>query len=250
MSGRGYSRIQFLNTYVDNVTVSDVRFIISEHLVESNPGYMVSLNSDMCVRMERDQEFSQAFNSADLILMDSQPLYMYAKSRGIPIKEKISGSDLMDPVCRWAEENGWTCFFLGGKEGVPEAAVSRILKRYPKMQVAGTLSPQIGFETDEAMTREVILAVRRSSPDILFFCCGAPKSEKFISAHLDEMGVPFTLSVGAAIDFMAGTARRAPKWMQGAGLEWFYRFLQEPGRLFKRYFVDCWRLIPILKKYR
>lgn len=249
MKNKKIERVQLLNSYVDNVSRADVRDVVREHVRGRLAGYLVSLNADMCVQLDRDAAFSQAFNAATLILMDSQPLLKYARSHGVPIIEKISGSDLIDPVCSWAAEEGWSCFFLGGKDGVPEKAAHHMSQKHIGLEVAGTFSPQLGFEYDDALTKETIKCVRAAKPDILFFCCGSPKSEKFIYAHLEEMDVPFTFSIGAAIDFAAGNLTRAPKWVQAAGFEWFYRFLKEPKRLFKRYFVDSWALLGIIRQY-
>lgn len=245
-SGR---RIDFLNAFIDNVTLEEVRDVIYEHVTNRVPGYMVSLNTDICIVLDRNSRFMEAYKGASLALMDSQPLLKLARAQGIEIKEKISGSDLMAPVCAWAAKQGWSVFFLGGKEGVPDEAARRLSKSNPGLMVAGVMSPPLGFENDEDETRIVVETVREARPDILFMCCGAPKSEVFLHEHIRELDVPFSLAVGAAIDFAAGNIKRAPTWMQRAGLEWLYRFLLEPNRLFKRYFIDSWHILSILKRY-
>ena len=249
MENKKIERLQLLNSCVDKASWADVRDIVREHVRNRLAGYMVSLNVDMCVQLDRDEAFSRAFNAATLILMDSQPLLRYARSHGVPIIEKISGSDLIDPVCSWAAEEGWSCFFLGGKDGIPEKAAYRMSQKHIGLDVAGAFSPPLGFEREGTLTKETINRICAAKPDILFFCCGSPKTEKFIYDHLEEMGVPFTFSIGAAIDFAAGNVARAPKWMQEAGLEWFYRFIKEPKRLFRRYFVDSWSLLGIIHQY-
>lgn len=242
-------RIPFLNCHIDNVEFDDVMATIDSHVQSGTPGFMVSLNTDIAVQLEKDPAFAEAYAAADLALMDSQPLIWLAKRRGIQVREKLSGSDLMPRICEVAAQRGWSCFFLGGMGDVPATAAANLSQHYPGLVVAGTLSPDYGFEkTDEGLA-QVIQAVRDAHPDILFICLGTPKSEKILYPHLDEFGVPFTLSVGAAIDFAAGTANRAPEWMQHAGLEWLYRFAQEPKRLFKRYFVDSWKLADIWRNY-
>lgn len=242
-------RVPFLNAAFDNVDLAQVREVMTEHVRKREPGYMVSLNTDIDIALEHDPEFKAAHRDATLVLMDSQPLFDLAKKQGIPIKEKISGSDLMSPSCKWASEEGWSVFIMGGMPGVPERAANSLMVKYPGLRVAGTLSPERGFERDAAMTDAAIAAVRSSSPDILFLCVGSPKSEKFLHAHLSELGVPFSLVVGAAVDFAAGNVKRAPRWMSDHGLEWFFRFCQEPKRLFRRYFVDSWAILGIIRKY-
>lgn len=242
-------RVPFLNAQIDNVHLSEVHDIVAEHIRTREAGYMVSLNTDIVISLEHDPGFMAAHRDASLVLMDSQPLFDLAVRQGIPMKKKISGSDLVDPVCSWAAEEGWSIFIMGGMPGVPEKAAENLMAQHPGLRVVGTLSPERGFEHDVAMTNAVIRAVCLASPDILFLCVGSPKSEKFLHARLAELGVPFSFVVGAAVDFAAGNVKRAPKWMSDHGLEWFYRFIQEPKRLFKRYFVDSWQLLGIIRKY-
>lgn len=243
-------RTPFLNCFIDNVSFDEAVEVIREHVRSRAPGFMVSVNTDIVIRLESDSKFRKAFNAASLVLMDSQPLMLVARLRGIHVREKLSGSDLMPRMCEVAAREQWKCYFLGGREGVPERAANNLKDRFPDLMVCGTLSPEFGFQTKPGGVEGVAAQVREADPDILFICLGTPKSEKILYEHLEEFGVPFTLSVGAAIDFCAGNVSRAPLWMQNAGLEWFYRFLQEPRRLFKRYFVDSWQFLAIACKYR
>jgi N-acetylglucosaminyldiphosphoundecaprenol N-acetyl-beta-D-mannosaminyltransferase len=242
-------RVEFLNAAFDNVDLAQVRGIVTEHVHSREPGYMVSLNTDIDIRLERDPAFKRAHQDASLVLMDSQPLFNLARKQGIPAKEKIAGSDLIGPACGWAAEEGWSVFILGGKPGVPERAAENLAREHPGLKVAGALSPEYGFERDPESLGKVISAVRDTQPDLLFVCLGAPKSEILVNEHLGEWGVPFSFCVGAAVDFAAGNVERAPRWMSDHGLEWFYRFTREPKRLFKRYFVDSWAMLGIIRKY-
>ena len=242
-------RVPFLAAAYDDVTFEDVCAELTKHVESRVPGYMMSLNLDILIRADKDEAFKEALLGSDLILMDSTPLMKIARRRGLSVKEKLSGSDLMPRICAYAAEKSYTCFILGGMSGVPEAASDKLEGSFPGFEVVGTLSPEFGFEQDEAMTKAVIEAVKGANPDFMFLCLGEPKAGMFISSHLDELGVPFTFNVGAAVDFAAGNVTRAPEWMQNAGLEWLYRFAQEPKRLFKRYFVDSWHFLEILKKY-
>ncbi|AEB07297.1 glycosyl transferase, WecB/TagA/CpsF family [Coriobacterium glomerans PW2] len=242
-------RVAFLNTAFDNVSLSQVREIVADHVQTCVPGYMVSLNSDIDIALEHDREFKAAHNQATLVLMDSQPLFNLARRQGIPVKEKISGSDLMGPVCQWALEQCWSIYILGGMPGVPKKAAENLQKKYPGLKVVGTLSPDYGFERDPVKLSAVLKAVAVTTPDILFVSLGAPKSEKFVHENLYSFGSSFIFNVGAGVDFAAGKIKRAPRWMSDHSLEWLYRFFQEPRRLFKRYFIDSWKLLKIIKKY-
>jgi N-acetylglucosaminyldiphosphoundecaprenol N-acetyl-beta-D-mannosaminyltransferase len=242
-------RVGFLNAAFDNVDLAQVREVVAEHVRTRKPGYMVSLNTDIDIRLEKDPAFRSAHEDASLILMDSQPLFNLARRRGIPAKEKIAGSDLIGPACGWAAEKGLSIFILGGMPGVPERAAENLAREHPGLRVVGTLSPDYGFERDSGLLQDVISAVRDARPDLLFVCLGAPKSEIIVHEHLDEWDVPFSFCVGAAVDFAAGNIERAPRWMSDHGLEWFYRFTREPKRLFRRYFIDSWALLGIIRKY-
>ena len=242
-------RVAFLGAAYDNVDFGEMCADLAEHVASRVPAYMMSLNLDILIRADKDAAFHDALMGADLILMDSTPLMRAARRRGLEVKEKLSGSDLMPRICAFAAERGYSCYILGGMPGVPEQAAENLAAECPGLEVAGTLSPEYGFERDEAMTQEVIDAVAQAKPDILFLCLGEPKSGLFVSKHLAELGVPYTFNIGAAVDFAAGNVTRAPEWMQRAGLEWLYRFFQEPKRLFKRYFVDSWHYLALLRKY-
>lgn len=246
----GMSRIRFLNCFYDDVDFDEVVNVIHDHIRTRKPGYMVSLNTDIAVRLEDDPAFVAAYEAADLALMDSQPLIWLARLSGLGTPKRLCGSDLMPRLCEVAAREGWSCFICGGREGVPEQAAQNLQDRFPGLRIAGTCSPAYGFEQSPEGIAEATHTVRDSNPDLMFFCLGAPKSEKLLHSHLEEFGVPFSLCVGAAVDFAAGNVHRAPTWVQRAGLEWLYRFFQEPTRLFHRYFIDSWRVWGIYIRYR
>lgn len=242
-------KTSFLGVQFDNVSLADVFDAVRRHVSEHNPGYMMSLNLDILIRADRDYAFKCVLNQADLVLMDSTPLIKIAARMGIQVREKLSGSDLMPKICAFAAESNFSCFILGGMPGVPEAAKENLEAAYPGLRVVGTLSPAYGFEKSSELSDRICCEVKAAAPDILFLCLGEPKAGMFISNHLDELGIPFTFNVGAAVDFAAGNVPRAPLWMQKAGLEWLYRFLREPRRMFKRYFVDSWHFLSIWRRY-
>lgn len=244
-TARGLNRRDFLNAAYDDVTTADVLAIVDEHICTGKCGYMVSLNVDACVKLDKNPSFRDSFFGADLILMDSQPLTKIARSKGLSVQEKISGSDLMPVVCSHAAKRRYSCFILGGMPGVPERAADNLSAKNDGLIIVGTLSPDFGFERNPEKVCAVVEEIREAAPDILFVCMGMPKSELFIAQHLEDLHTHFAFSVGAAVDFEAGNARRAPEWVQRAGFEWLYRFSREPRRLFKRYFVDSWRLLSI-----
>lgn len=246
----GTNRVLFLNTFFDNVSLTEVLEIVDESIETEAPGYMVSLNMDYCIRLDRDACFREAYESARLALIDSQPLMNLAIRKGIAVKEKLSGSDLMPLICEHAAEKGYSCFFFGGKPGVPQAAAANMKGRYPGLKIAGCFSPDYGFEKDVDSIADTIARISLSKPDILFVCLGMPKSEIFLHRYFGYLDTRFAFSVGAAVDFAAGNVKRAPKWMRDSGFEWLFRFSQEPKRLFKRYFIESWRFLKIYAENR
>lgn len=242
-------RVPFLNLAFDDVGFDDIVEVVASHIESREPGYMASVNLDILVRADRDPSAREAFMEADLLLMDSQPLMRLAARAGTPCREKLSGSDLMPRVCAEAAGRGWSVLFVGGAPGIPDRAAENLAAANPGLRVAGAVSPEYGFERDPEKLSRVASQVRSSGADVMFLCLGAPKSEKILHGHLGDFGIPFSLCVGAAVDFAAGNVKRAPSWMQRAGLEWLYRFSREPRRLFRRYFVDSWRFVSIARRY-
>ena len=238
-------RVQLLSAVIDNVDFAQVCDVVDDHVATGIPGYMMSLNLDIMIKADQSEDVSRALNGADLILMDSAPLIKVARRRGIEVKEKLSGSDLMPRICAYAAEKGYTCAIMGGMPGVPEEAARRLIERYPGLRFVGTYSPDYGFEKNPDTLKAALEIVSSFNADILFVCLGDPKSALLIDAHLSELGAEFVFDVGAAVDFAAGNVERAPKWMQDHSLEWLYRFGKEPKRLFKRYFVDSWHFLSI-----
>lgn len=140
-------------------------------------------------------------------------------------------------------------FLLGAAEGVADKAAKNLTERYSGLQIVGTYSPPYGFEKDSFEIKKIIKMIKEKKPQILIVGLGCPKQELFIYNHKDELEVPVSLGLGASIDFEAGVLKRAPKWMSDCGLEWFYRVIQDPQRMLKRYVRDL-KIISLSFKYR
>lgn len=211
---------------------------------------ILELNVDVVVKMEKDLELRAIADSTALTLVDGKPLVWISKLQGKPVQEKISGSDLMPKLCELAAAKGWSIFVLGGMGDVPRKACENLSRQHPGLKIAGWYSPPKGFEKDEAECRHINDLINEANPDFLFVCFGCPKQEKWLASHRAEFRSGVCLCAGASVDFAAGNVRRAPKWMSDHGLEWFYRFLCEPKRLFRRYFIDDMQIIRLMFKYR
>ncbi|MGU9217517.1 WecB/TagA/CpsF family glycosyltransferase [Clostridium perfringens] len=243
------SRVAFLNTEVDNLTMDEAIDKAEELIIKKKPSYVVTPNVDHIVKLETDKEFQDVYKNADLILTDGMPLIWISKMKGNPIKEKISGSDFFPKLCERAAKKGYSLFLLGAAEGVASKAAENLKEKYNGLNIVGTYSPSYGFEKKDEEIKEIIKIINDVKPDILAVGLGAPKQEKFLYKYRNELNVPISLAIGASIDFEAGNINRAPKWMQNCGLEWFYRLCKEPKRMFRRYIVDDSKIIRIALKY-
>lgn len=244
------SRMKFLNTEVDNLTMNEAVQKIEQLILSKKPSYVVTPNVDHIVKLETDKEFQEVYKEADLILTDGMPLIWISKLIKNPIKEKVSGSDLFPEVCKSAADKGYKVFLLGAAEGVAAKAAENLKEKYKGLNVVGTYSPSYGFEKKEDEIQEIIKMINEVKPDILAVGLGAPKQEKFLYNYRKQLNVPVALAIGASIDFEAGNIDRAPEWMQNSGLEWFYRLCKEPKRMFKRYLIDDMKIFKLIFKYK
>ncbi len=239
-----------LNTYVNNVSMEEAISNIEQLILEEKKSYVVAINVDVVMKIEDDVYLKTIIDNADMVLVDGKPLVWIAKKHKNPVKEKISGSDIVPMICKVAAEKGYKLFILGGKDGIAEKAKENLENKHPNIKVVGTYSPPFGFENDEQEIKKVNDVISASKPDLLIACLGCPKQEKFIYENIGKYDAKVSICAGATVDFLAGNVKRAPKWMSNHGLEWLYRFFQEPRRLFKRYFVDDMKIFKLERKYR
>lgn len=244
-----FEKQQFLNTYVNNLSMKDCLEAIDSLVSQDKKSYVVAVNVDVIVKIEDDPYLKKIVDNADLVLVDGKPLQWIAKYQGNPIKEKISGSDLVPLLLKQASDKGQSVFIIGGKDGIAQKAKSNIEKTNPLIKIVGTYAPPFGFEKDQNELDKINSIISDCHPDIVIACFGCPKQEKWIYENYLKYEAKLSVCAGATVDFLAGNVKRAPKWISNIGFEWFYRFLQEPKRLFRRYFVDDIKIIKLIKKY-
>ena len=243
------SRIKFMNTEIDNLTMQETLKVIEELIQKNKNAYVVTPNVDHIVQLDTNKELQEVYENASLILTDGKPLMWIAKWYGTPIKEKISGSDLFPLLCKMSAEKGYKMFFLGAAEGVAAKAAENLSERYKGLQVVGTYSPPYGFEKNQIEMDKIKEMVKKSAPDILIVGLGCPKQEKFMYYICQNFGVPISFGLGASLDFEAGNVKRAPKWMANHGLEWLFRITQDPKRMAKRYLLNDMKIFALMFKY-
>lgn len=239
-----------MNTEIDNLTMQETLHAIDGLIKENKSAYVVTPNVDHIVQLETDQELQDVYANASLILTDGKPLLWISRWYRTPIKEKISGSDLFPLLCALSAKKGYKMFFLGAAEGVAAKAAQNLAGRFKGLKVVGTYSPPFGFEKSPEEMDKIRMMIRTAKPQVLIVGLGCPKQEKFMYHYCKELGVPISFGFGASLDFEAGNVKRAPRWMADHGLEWFFRIMQEPKRMAKRYLIDDRKIFGLVLKYR
>ena len=239
-----------LNTFVNSVSMDETLQEICDLVEENKKSYVVAINVDVVMKIEKDNYLKKITDEADLTLVDGKPLIWIAKWHKHPVKAKISGSDLVPALCRVAEEKGYSIFIIGGADGIADKAKANLESDLPNIKIVGTYAPPFGFEKDENELVRINSMITQAHPDLVIVCFGCPKQEKWIYENYLKYDGTVSICAGATVDFLAGNVKRAPKWMSNCGLEWLYRFFQEPKRLFKRYFIDDIKILGLVWKYR
>jgi N-acetylglucosaminyldiphosphoundecaprenol N-acetyl-beta-D-mannosaminyltransferase len=229
---------------VDNLSMEETLAKVEAFIQSGQPHQHVVINVDKLVKASRDPELRRIINECALINVDGMPVVWASRLLGKPLKERVAGVDLFEALMRRAGEKGWRVFLLGAREQVVQAVRDTYQRKYPQLAIAGCRN---GYwsEQEEAAVAEQI---RASRADLLFVAISSPKKEQFLGRWQGAMRVPFAMGVGGTFDVAIGKVKRAPPWMQKSGLEWFYRFLQEPRRMFRRYFIDDMAFIWLLIK--
>lgn len=244
------NRIHFMNIEIDNVTTDEAVNLIKKCINDNEKMFVVTPNVDHMVKLQANDSFLNAYKNAGLVAVDGTPIMVAAKWYGTPLKEKITGPKLTEETVKMAAANGFSIFVLGAGPGIGDRAAKQLLKKYPGFHYVGSYSPPFGFEKRIDERRKIIDIVNQAKPQIVITGMGSPKTEVFLNEIYKELDANVSLSVGAAIDFCAGTTKRCPHFINAIGMEWFYRFLKEPKRMFKRYFIDDVGFIKLVFKYK
>ncbi|MGG4407201.1 WecB/TagA/CpsF family glycosyltransferase [Niallia taxi] len=241
-------KVNLFNIDFDNFSFDDLSSYIKEAIYNREPRYIVTCNVDHIIKLTKEEEFLNVYNKADAVVADGVPVVWASKLLKKPLKQKVSGSDIIPMLGKDFEKNKFKLFFLGAAEGVAEQAKKNLEIEFPGLEVVGCYSPSYGFEKNESENIEIIRMIKAANPDILFVGVGAPKQEVWINKYYKEYNVPVSIGVGATFDFLAGNVKRAPIILQNIGLEWAWRLCQEPKRLWKRYLVDDSKFLLLLFK--
>ena len=212
---------------------------IEKHIDELRGKYICVSNVHTTVTGYEEADYRNIQNTAALALPDGKPLSLYSKKHGFPEAERVTGPDLMGEL--FARDNGLRHYFYGGKEETIQVLSEKLPGEYPSLQIAGMVSPPFRPLTEEEDERE-LQKMNDAKADIIWIGLGAPKQERYMYEHRGKVnGV--MIGVGAGFDYYAGTIKRAPMWMQKLSLEWLYRLMQDPKRLFRRYFATNFKFL-------
>jgi N-acetylglucosaminyldiphosphoundecaprenol N-acetyl-beta-D-mannosaminyltransferase len=238
------TRVRFGELWVDSLTFAEALDEIEALVAAGRGGSVFTPNVDHVVKVDDNLSFREAYAAASLSLADGQPLVWTSRLLGAPLPAKISGSDLLLPLMERAAARRWRVYLLGGGEGVAEKA-ARVLRERLGVNVVGCDAPRISLEPNPAEDEPLMERIRSANPQLLLVALGAPKQELWLHRAGPRIRPTVGIGVGASLDFVAG-ARRAPRWVSRVGLEWFFRLMQEPRRLGRRYLVDDPKFLLIL----
>jgi N-acetylglucosaminyldiphosphoundecaprenol N-acetyl-beta-D-mannosaminyltransferase len=214
---------------------------------------VIPTNTDCVVRYQRDSSLRATYQAASLVVADGMPLVWASRLVGAPLPERVTGCDLIRDLFTQIASSGrrsrpLTVYLLGAPPGVARRAGEQIMRRWRNVLVVGDYSPPPGFEANPTELTTIVERINMASPDLVIVGLGMPKQEKWAAAHVGLIRAKAIVCAGASIDFMAGAKRRAPRWMQEIGLEWAFRLMSEPRRLWRRYAVDLISFPPLVLK--
>ena len=226
-------RAKVLGCPISKLSLDQVVGELETYIQEGKPHYISVVNVAKIVKMRSDKELDASVRSASLIGADGVPLVWASKLLGDPLPGRVNGTDLMYRLLEKANERHYRLFFFGASEEVLQKVLERVRRDYPGVEIAGAQNGYFKPEEEWNVARKI----RDSRAHIIFIAFGTPKKEVWVKRYLDAMNVPVVHGVGGSFDVFAGLIPRAPVWMQNWGLEWFYRLLQEPRRMWSRYLV-------------
>jgi len=231
------ARTNILGVGVSAVNMTSALQVIDGWIADGDPHYVCVTGVHGVMESRRDDHVRAIHNAAGLVVPDGMPLVWLSRLGGHKHVERVYGPDLMLAVCERSQETGYGHFLYGGATGVPELLAENLKRRFPRLRIVGTHSPPFRPLTPSE-DAAVVRMIDESGAEIVWVGLSTPKQERWMAAHTVRLSAPVLVGVGAAFDFLAGLKKQAPRWMQRAGLEWFFRLVTEPRRLWRRYLVN------------
>ncbi len=229
---RPNGRAHLLGFDVDRMTLNECVGRLEKAIAAERPTHIVLVNAAKIVRARSDHELAHIIRTADLVGADGMPIVWASRLLSQSLPGRVNGTDLMYKLLELADQKRYRVFFLGSTAELIEKAMARVRILYPDLQIAGFRNGYFASDDEE---QAAVGKIAQANADILLVGISTPLKEKWVRQHIHELNVPVVHGVGGSFDILAGYVRRAPVWMQSMGLEWLYRLLQEPGRLWRRY---------------
>ena len=237
--------IQILNTKIHNLSMQETLDLVGSSIKNKEQIHHVVVNAGKIVQMQKDSQLRESVNNSDIINADGQAVVWAARILNKPLKERVAGIDLMQNLVELSYQNDYKIYFLGAEEAIVSKTVTYYREKFGSEIIAGYRNGYFN-QMDEV---QVVKEIASSGANILFVAISSPKKENFLYKYKDELkSLNFIMGVGGSFDVVAGKTKRAPLWMQNIGLEWLYRFLQEPRRMWKRYLVGNSKFILLVIK--
>lgn len=225
-------RIHFLGSPMDSATMQETVAVIADRIEKKHFLQHVVVNVAKLVNMQQDKQLAESVTACDLINIDGMGVVLGARFLGHDVPERVAGVDLFHNLLAMSADKGFSIFLLGAKQEIVAQTANKVAELYPKLNIAGF---HHGYFWDDEQA--IVDKIKASGARLLFVAITSPKKENFINKYQDQLGVDFVMGVGGTFDVVAGKVKRAPLWMQKYGLEWLYRVIQEPKRMWKRYLV-------------
>ncbi|MFL6215527.1 MAG: WecB/TagA/CpsF family glycosyltransferase [Blastocatellia bacterium] len=226
-------RVNVIGIEVDNLNEEETVAAIARMMEAGGPHYLCVVNAAKAVAASSDGRLRDVLGEASLVTADGMSVVWAARWLGDRLKARVTGIDLFERLVAEAASRGWSVFFFGAREAAVRGIVERFSREHPNLRVAGWRNGYF----DQAESAAIADEIRRRQTDLLFVAMGSPAQEFWIAENLERTGARFAMGVGGSFDHLSGRKPRAPHWMQRAGLEWLYRLLSEPRRLWRRYLI-------------
>lgn len=245
MNNRGNARFKLSGLLIDNFSFDEILNIVKQSIDNNGDITLTGVNAGKLIQIIEDSELRKYVESNSTIHADGQAVIFASQILGQPLKERVAGIDLIAPIITIAKEKGVKIFFLGAKQEVVEMVVQKQIKIYGNEVIAGFRNGYFDHNNSEEVAKEIV----QSGAKILFIGMTSPLQEKFMYDNKDILKpVNFKMGVGGSFDVISGRLKRAPVWMQNSGLEWFFRLIQEPNRMWKRYLIGNSKFIALVLK--
>lgn len=229
-------RVNILGVGVNAINMEQALAILEHWIANRDPHYVCVSTVHGVMECQKDEAVRRALNSSGLTTPDGMPLVWISRLRGFRHVRRVYGPDLMLAVCERSVAKGYRHYLYGGHPGVAELLKARLEQRFPGVQIVGADSPPFEPLTPEE-DEQAVQRINAARPDIVWVGMSTPKQDLWAAEHVGRLNAPVIIAVGAAFDFVSGRKRQAPRWMRNSGLEWLFRLLQEPRRLWRRYLI-------------